>query len=1483
MVKGAPATTDSATPHSRCVMRRVVLLTVCLLLYALPLLARTADEPMIGIFTDHCRTVFASGEEIEVSVAVHAPRALTGELSLTLSGPRLSLPIFTVPLALPAGGRSTTTCRLRPDLTQLLKPADYTLNAHLGPWQSLPFPLTIPDTSRATHLVIAEANWSGTRDYGRDLSSVPLTIWSQVSLGHNLALDANNSWNNAYPTLKNPFNLREGEHGDAPEEWQADRDFMDYVNEELLRQGIGRVVQVHGLWSHSLRLGRAQNQADYVHSFATATQNWKRYPNFLGVSYGDNLHPLGDWENGAPDAPQSDPNFAERMQAFVAEFSKLHPEFSVTSETLSPGSSRLWRSWMAYIETQFPRASLHWRQALSAQMTNFITTQTADLATLTNYGAGGNPESLTGAMTVLQATGDVAEGTPFAPELSADLLLTARQTQPVWVSGWGSAREGTGTILSQMVSLLGRQVDGVGPFNADEFAMLAKNEDYDSDHFSLARRERNKIAGELCTRYGDLCLNLTPEKDVALLYSATQGIFDISAASWQAGYRTEAFSYNPFTAKLNQRDEVSQAFADLWRAGFTPRLVSEAQIGAGGLEGYQALVIAGVTRTLPTAVLDRLADFQQNGGRIYVDDQTTVTIPDALQLGVSFNRAGFTEWKQAIKALRAPMPATLSPAALQYNAGKANWPVLRQKLQDVVPFAVRTDPHLLCTVQAWGPAHYLFVSHDTPMAGLDATRFRAADTQWLAPITGDVQLAPGAYTIYDLFSQREVPARTVNGRTTLSVDLRSVEGRIYALLPGAIAGVTLAAPDTVSLGGQAPVTVRVLGNDGQALDAAVAVEIQLRDPKGNERRRLFRSANGEHGCQETFTLYGNDEPGVWTLSVKELFSGRWAQKALLVTPRAITLTPRVVMLAPEVTVTNYPALCALCRPSREILIALDVGQEAYHEMALQVATRLHQLGVVSAVVPLNTISAPPTGPGSNLRPERTFTNDLPDVPHHVVVLSGSKSSTLLERLYRHGCCTRPLTPNYPGPGKGIIDYHWSPCTGGYDLISLAGNDDAGLQKAVDCFLGLLDQRIAPEVSECQTLAANLEHVRTGMLPPRIAWQPAPGSRSAEPTTGTQTSRGMITGADPEDFIAKRCGAVVMALATSADGHYLAAGVQNVGPNLSLLDETGKILWTRQCGTLFVDKVAVTNAGEVVAACLVDGRVVVYGRDGALLHTYTVPAVFATSSAPLRYDPFFYVAHENVLLLNERTKIRAMSWGGDVRWEWSAPVGQRAITLSGTPEGSQVVVGCWNPEPLTWHDEEPVGIEKLATVVQLRANDGNVRWTTAGIVADGLWVSPEGKYTVTSGASDLTVLNATGQIIARYPSGHHMRGDITPDGARLVTANAAGRTSQFECDPRVMITDVATGKRQYLRTGDVLGDIVVGRDGAIYTYSWDGLIYQLPVHGPNGALAEVGPGARLLALPSGALVAGNAAGLLSCVLPDGKIRWQVRLPAAGGAP
>ena len=70
------------------------------------------------------------------------------------------------------------------------------------------------------------------------------------------------------------------------------------------------------------------------------------------------------------------------------------------------------------------------------------------------------------------------------------------------------------------------------------------------------------------------------------------------------------------------------------------------------------------------------------------------------------------------------------------------------------------------------------------------------------------------------------------------------------------------------------------------------------------------------------------------------------------------------------------------------------------------------------------------------------------VDHHLVLIGGEGESVLLEEIQQAGLLVRPLTADYPGPGRAVSALVRSPFSFRRDVLCLLGPDDAGLTAAI---------------------------------------------------------------------------------------------------------------------------------------------------------------------------------------------------------------------------------------------------------------------------------------------------------------------------------------------------------------------------------------------------------------------------------------------------
>ena len=92
----------------------------------------------------------------------------------------------------------------------------------------------------------------------------------------------------------------------------------------------------------------------------------------------------------------------------------------------------------------------------------------------------------------------------------------------------------------------------------------------------------------------------------------------------------------------------------------------------------------------------------------------------------------------------------------------------------------------------------------------------------------------------------------------------------------AIAGLELTAPRQAKLGQSVRILIDVVDEEGKPIDAVVPVQIDVTDADGKPAE-----FSGYYGAKDglldiTLDLAVNDTPGQWTISARELASGRKA-------------------------------------------------------------------------------------------------------------------------------------------------------------------------------------------------------------------------------------------------------------------------------------------------------------------------------------------------------------------------------------------------------------------------------------------------------------------------------------------------------------------------------------------------------------------------------------------------------------------------------
>lgn len=326
---------------------------------------------------------------------------------------------------------------------------------------------------------------------------------------------------------------------------------------------------------------------------------------------------------------------------------------------------------------------------------------------------------------------------------------------------------------------------------------------------------------------------------------------------------TDVAYLNSFTAQMFARRgsygySHDEAYLTLLHAQLQPRVMFEESLLKEGLAGYRILVLVDCD-VLPRAVVDRIQEFQQNGGLIIGDPNLAPAIQPDLVL------PRFTRKKQADS----------DKATLLENAAR-----LREELaRHYRPPVECSHPDLIPRRRGWDNTDYIFVVNDQREAGHYVGQHGLVQEQGL-PTQGTLTLRRPQGHVYDLLTRRAVSTKTVGGDQGDSealvwpVDVPPSGGKIFLVTERPIEQVRIEAPDSARLGEPVKLKITVTDSQTQPVDAAIPVEVRMVDPHGRPAEYSGYHATTAGQLPLTLDLATNDTPGTWTIQIQELATGQ---------------------------------------------------------------------------------------------------------------------------------------------------------------------------------------------------------------------------------------------------------------------------------------------------------------------------------------------------------------------------------------------------------------------------------------------------------------------------------------------------------------------------------------------------------------------------------------------------------------------------------
>ncbi len=710
---------------------------------------------------------------------------------------------------------------------------------------------------------------------------------------------------------------------------------------------------------------------------------------------------------------------------------------------------------------------------------------------------------------VMYKDGGYGDRPVFAP-MQAD-VMRVRDGLPVWTQlhSFGAPPLCGDHLLRQAFFGLSQKIEG--------FTYFTLSHDYRHPNGIDNRSIVRDIAEPLCTRYGDLF------------------------AAWQRGYRKVAVYYSRTADYLYPRkpNSLPHACEGLWvacvRAGFPADFLYDADILAGRGMDYQVVFTPGFTYEEETpppllAALKRLVGAGktlavERGGKLPIEgivrldsdlDEYDDKQGGAFPRNIDFEfEMVFDQTEETTKLVRAFLAKRIQPAAEHNLLVGPDW--------------------LRC-----GQGEYLVLPNFAPtkFAGLYKTLYQAPDTPTL-------RLPKRPPACYDMLEMKPVEVKTDGDWMSLKADLRAYPGKVYAFLPAPIARVGLRATASVKAGEGIHHAVSVLDASGKAIDAGFPIEISLRDPAGGEYQTVYRAATPTY--TGVLRLPVNVAAGKWTLRVRELISGAFAEMPISVTPGELpsaTLDTRAVRVHDAARIQEFlvggaslPRELDKAKPA--IIIAVD-GEQAWVRphaerlaQALAATGRQAKLASVNDAVrlPVDWDGDQPTIDGTRLWRGNVVDPGLfVDAP--LILLGKRYESRLIEAIVRRDLLAEPLIGGcFPGPGRTVVAWAPRAFSNAHDTVCLLAHDNEGLSQGIAALLAL---------------AKGEQEIRN----------PKPEIRNAEPETAAERH-----GREPSSFRDAINGEdLVRAVDVDPASGRVVVGTNGLGHNLFCFSPDGKLLW-----------------------------------------------------------------------------------------------------------------------------------------------------------------------------------------------------------------------------------------------------------------------------------------------------------------------------------
>ena len=685
------------------------------------------------------------------------------------------------------------------------------------------------------------------------------------------------------------------------------------------------------------------------------------------------------------------------------------------------------------------------------------------------------------------------------------LLEMERGTKPTWISNALGSAHGRSRVPGKFLRVAAHGlpfgVSGIG-FAHEGFSNIlgGMNKETSWEEIKGKSGESDLVAGrEFLNRFAALAVEARGGHGVGILWSKTQyGRQHVVMGFGNASYN---------------------ALVTLTRLGYTPRFVTEDEIAAGRASDVAALVVINQTFELPEKVNAGLAAFSKNGGRVLVDGSTTIAIPDAAKIPMTFP---FTVPGKPHSWTAPNMVGNENDTLLFERAYPDLAKAFSEALGDTGRAWLKSEKGVesrisLLQIDGGRDARYVVAVNDS-WVSTQADWHRVKET--LVPRSGSGGEPSQQGFLYDCTDEK-----ALGTLKSFECDLSQATARVFAALPREIKGVALSATQSVKAGDGLVVEVEFHDAQGKRLVGVLPFHLTIRRPDGTMHSEFYRSTTKDGTFSMAVPIAANDLIGKWTVEARSQLSGDLA--LLPVEVSAAAPVAFASALVEPVVARQRDAIEALFVKGTEVV--LPVFDPALLPVAEQVKSALAPHGVKVDIRQNPTVETftiaydlSDAQKQENARVERGETfgkikretvnqNDWASAlsgwrfgkPLILLDLVGAKDANpMAQSLAKEGMLWPQVSGTYPGKGRAVVQaVQWAFAPRATTVVIQAADMD-GLMAGAKELAKLPEDRISPSISATKAALWSQFHI---------------GGKPASAAVSGLTANGLAVRPSPQPF------------------------------------------------------------------------------------------------------------------------------------------------------------------------------------------------------------------------------------------------------------------------------------------------------------------------------------------------------------------------------